>query len=235
MGGLEKPYFGPDNHNPYPKTYPQNQNIPQNPKPISSYQPSHQPHPNPNPNPYLLPKPKRESGRYLSEREMREKRTKGLCFKCDEPWSLSHVCRNREMRIILIEDDDVIGEGERGPIESSPVFEHEDPMAGISLQSLIGFTSPKTMKLEGEIDGTRVLVLIDSGATSNFISTPLVHKLGKTISACTTFGVTLGTDLKVYGEAVCKGISLELQGITILDEFFALELGSLDVILGVQL
>ena len=37
----------------------------------------------------------------------------------------------------------------------------EDPMAGITLQSIIGFTKPKTMKLEGEIAGTKVIILID--------------------------------------------------------------------------
>lgn len=90
------------------------------------------------------------------------------------------------------------------------------------------------MKLEGEIEGRKVLVLVDSGATSNFVSTSLIHTLGKKLSECTAFGVTLGTGMKVYGDGVCKGLTLELQGITISDDFFALELGNLDVILGIQ-
>lgn len=86
----ENQYFGPNNLNPYPKPYPQPTNFPQNPKPVSSYNPN----PNSNTNPYFLPKPKGDRGRMLSEKEMRKRRSKGLCFKCDESWSLSHVCKN---------------------------------------------------------------------------------------------------------------------------------------------
>ena len=49
--------------------------------------------------------------------------------------------------------------------------ELEDPMTGLSLQSIIGFTKPKTMKLIGQIVGKEERVLIDSRASSNFIST----------------------------------------------------------------
>lgn len=55
--------------------------------------------------------------------------------------------------------------------------ELEDPLAEITLQSLIRFTQPKTMMLEGKIEGKRVLVLIDSRDPSNFISTPIVKHM----------------------------------------------------------
>ena len=109
----------------------------------------------------------------------------------------------------------------------------EDPLQGISLQSLIGFTNPKTMKMEGSIEGNTVLVLIDSGATSN-ISTSVARRLGFPCTDYKPFGVTLGTGTKVYGEGICRQVYLSSQGVEIVEDFFYLELGSLDVILGVQ-
>lgn len=155
---------------------------------------------------------------------MREKRSKGLCFKCDEKWSLTHVRKHQEMRVILAEQSDEDDGGEerenQGEITET---EQNDPLAGITLQSSIGFTKPKTMKLEGTIKGQTLFVLIDSGASSNFISTPTAQLLGLSISACTSFGVTLGTGVKVFGDGICKGSELRLQGIVIEDDFFALE------------
>ena len=54
------------------------------------------------------------------------------------------------------------------------------------------------------------------------------------ISLRKAFGVTLGTGLEVFGDGIYAKLRLTLQGIEICDRFFALELGSLDIILGVQ-
>lgn len=69
----------------------------------------------------------------LSDGELREKRSKGLCFKCDEKWSLSHVCRNRELRLILVEDGGAAASGVEDIEELNNEMVAEDPLHGISL------------------------------------------------------------------------------------------------------
>lgn len=78
-------------------------------------------------------------------------------------------------------EDDI---AELTPSEAPVPQENDDPLVGITLQSLIGFTYPKTMKFEGEISGKRVLVLLDSEATNNYISTSFAVELGLEISNC---------------------------------------------------
>lgn len=105
---------------------------------------------------------------------MRDRRARGLCFKCDERWSLIHVCKNRELRIILTEEiGDDHDEFQAGTGDLLP--EENVPMAGITLQSLVGFRKPKTMELEGLLAGEKVIILIDSGASNNLSQHPLLE------------------------------------------------------------
>ena len=73
------------------------------------------------------------------------------------------------------ENDDV--EKESLVDDEQQLPEIEDPMADMSLQSLIGFTKPKTMQLEGAIAEKGVMILIDSGATNNFITTLIAQQI----------------------------------------------------------
>lgn len=44
----------------------------------------------------------------------------------------------------------------------------------LSLNSIVGLFDLRTLKLKGEVHRVKVVVLIDSGATHNFISTNLL-------------------------------------------------------------
>lgn len=41
----------------------------------------------------------------LTATEAQANRAKGLCYRCDETWHMGHVCRNRELHVILESDD----------------------------------------------------------------------------------------------------------------------------------
>ena len=60
------------------------------------------------------------------------------------------------------------------------------PLAEISLNSVVGLTNPKTLQARGCVGEQSVVVLIDPGATHNFISIKLTEKMK--IPAMTTVG-----------------------------------------------
>ena len=64
------------------------------------------------------------------------------------------------------------------------------------------------MKLQGRVDGQEVVVLIDCGASHNFISMDLVEKLGMPSVDTHSFGVLMGTGLSVKGVGLCLGVKL---------------------------
>lgn len=63
----------------------------------------------------------------------------------------------------------------------------------MSLNSLVGFDSPRTLKVKGEIQGKIVVILIDGGAMHNFILEEIVQELQLAVSLSEDYGVVLGT------------------------------------------
>lgn len=104
-------------------------------------------------------------------------------------------------------------------------------MVELSLNSVVGLTTPKTMKLKGSVLGQSVIVLIDCGATHNFISAELAGKLALPVTHTASYGVLMGTGLSVRGGGICKGVTVSLPSIDIVDDFLPLQLGCTDVIL----
>lgn len=43
--------------------------------------------------------------RRLSEKELQDKRAKGLCFRCDGKWSVGHKCQRRELSVLLTHEE----------------------------------------------------------------------------------------------------------------------------------
>ena len=82
--------------------------------------------------------------------------------------------------------------------------------------------------------GQEVIVLIDCGASHNFISTDMVAKLGIPYVDTHNFGVLMGMGLSIQVAGFCKGVILQLQNIEIQTDFLPLILGSADVILGMH-
>lgn len=105
--------------------------------------------------------------------------------------------------------------------------------ANLNSNSVMGMDSPRTMKLEGEIRGRRVVTLIDSGATYNFISERLVADLEIPVHKA-RYTVVLGDDRKVTGIGRCEGIQLMVSELTIRQDFLPFSLGGVDIILGME-
>lgn len=170
----------------------------------------------------------------LSDSELQARREKGLCFKCDEKFSPGHRCKNKTLQLLVVTDDD------EEVTEDATITDEEESatevteIAEITLNSVIGFTAPKTMRLRGWIGEQEVVVMVDSGATHNFISKEVVSQLNLPVSDTSCYGVTMGTGLSIKSEGVCRRVVLTLPEVVIIEDFLPLELGSSDVILGMK-
>jgi len=176
-------------------------------------------------------------GRRLSQAELEERSRKGLCFKCGEKWGPEHVCKMKHFQLVLVEGEDE-EEAEEKEDETENVKVDETEMEfktlQLSLKSKEGLTSNNSFKTWGHIGGRQVLMLIDCGATSNFISKELVQELQLPVKPTPEFVVEVGNGDKISNRGVCKDLQLEVQGLNIVQNFFLLDLGGTEVVLGME-
>jgi hypothetical protein len=106
---------------------------------------------------------------------MVECQLKHLCYNCDDKYFPRHKCK--EQKIFMSISEDISEEYEETPpvsessesIDITPSSNPPKVELVISLNSLTGFSSPQTLKLIGYIKHRKVIILVDSGSTHNFI------------------------------------------------------------------
>ncbi|GKC38897.1 putative mitochondrial protein [Tanacetum coccineum] len=168
----------------------------------------------------------------IDRSKLADKRSKGLCFKCDEKFTIGHRCPSKTLQVLLVMDEEDKDDEEN--VENKEGSHIHLDSVEVSLNSLLGFTSPRTMKIRGILRGVVVTVLIDSEATHNFLSKVLVARLGLCVSRNNSIGVMLGNGGFEESVGLCKEVVLSLSGLQIIEDFFPFELGSADVILGIK-
>ncbi|XP_022636349.1 uncharacterized protein LOC111241659 [Vigna radiata var. radiata] len=121
---------------------------------------------------------------------------------------------------------------DEGDESKEEVGEETKPME-LSACSAEGLTPLKTMKLIGLIREKRVVVLIDSGANHNFISRRVVEELKLPVVDMPSYTVSLGDDHKKVTRGRCETVRISLGDTTVEEELYVLELGGVDVVLGI--
>ncbi|KAL2469553.1 Ty3-gypsy retrotransposon protein [Abeliophyllum distichum] len=199
-GSMEEKFFGPPARE-FTQLNPRSLTI-LNPNPISAFPYSNSPTTSKPGGQRFLPTGKASNPPFkrLSEAELQLKKEKGLCFRCDEKYTVGHRCKNKELQVLLVQEGDEWEveegiEGEASTEEGNEVGE----VVELSLNSVVGLTPPRTMKVKGKIAAQEVVILIDCGASHNFISTELVQKLGLPRTATNGYGVIMGTRIGSAG------------------------------------
>jgi hypothetical protein len=106
---------------------------------------------------------------------MAKRQLKGLCYNCDDKYFLGHKCK--EKKIFMAISEDISEEDIETPLlfespETPDITPPSNPLEVelvISLDSLTRFSAPQTLKLIGYIKHQKVIILVDSGSTHNFI------------------------------------------------------------------
>ncbi|KAD6119553.1 hypothetical protein E3N88_10824 [Mikania micrantha] len=183
----------------------------------------------------------RERGvRSLSRTEWEERRKKGLCYQCGQLYGPGHRCPEGKLRVLLLGDDeDERATGDLMALETSPPDTPDDSVAGTCLAlEMAGLSVHKgvlsTFKLEGAIQGIPICLLVDSGATHNFISTQLVSALDIPSETFAGIHIRLGDGHVVFIQKQCVNLQVQIGSCTYSINTLVFETGDLDLILGMD-
>lgn len=136
---------------------------------------------------------------------------------------------NEDGEIIVAEaEEEIVGEeGECSVLDSQTVLEG----CGIKQEN---FQPLETLKVEGSLNGIPLLILVDSGATHNFISPKIVKALGIPMQEMEKgLGIRLGDGNRVVTKGKCSKLEVSVGKCTCEIDAWVLDMGGLDVILGV--
>ncbi|GJZ12283.1 putative mitochondrial protein [Tanacetum coccineum] len=159
----------------------------------------------------------------LTKAEFADKRSNGVCFRCDQKFTPGHRCASPALQVVLVDKenkDDGVAE-----------------MAKVSINSLAGWTSNYTMRLRGILGGEEIVVLIDCGASYNLISAKLVERLGIMVMDTAPFGSNIANGETVYNQGICKGVIISFPELQVVEDLLHFNTGNtryFDVILGIK-
>jgi hypothetical protein len=177
----------------------------------------------------------------ISPTQMRERREKGLCYNCDDKWHLAHKCKPPKLFLMssteplpndTLEDLGLDHLDKAAPVLEPIIQEVVDPE--ITLHAISGSLAPKTMCFFGSIRSKKLVILLDSDSTHNFINLAAVPVafLGPLTPLQSRVRVANGETLLCTGK--CNSVSIRVQGTTITADFYLLPLGGCNIVLGVD-
>jgi hypothetical protein len=176
----------------------------------------------------------------LTRAEMAERQLKGLCYNCDDKYFPGHKCKEQNLFMALSEDtqedDDDTSPVPESP-ETSEINPPSDPPAEepiISLNALTSFSAPQTLKLIGYIKHRKVIILVDSGSTHNFIHRRIAQETHCYIHAVNNFQIMIanGGSMKCGGR--CENVRLQIGDYNLKSHMFAIDMGGCDIVLGAE-
>lgn len=131
-------------------------------------------------------------GRPIPNKEVEERRAKGLCFWCDEKFTPGHKCAkklyNLEVRIGELTDSEEQEETDNMELDQ-PAEENEEEEPLISIHALTGEPAHQTLKAVGKVGKHQFLILVDSGSSHNFLDSDLASKLHCELQEVKLFGL----------------------------------------------
>jgi hypothetical protein len=176
----------------------------------------------------------------LTQAEMAERQLKGLCYNCDDKYFLGHKCKEHNLFMAISEE--ILEEDEETPSmskspESTDITPPSDPPKVepvISLNALTGFSTPQILKLISYIKHQKVIILVDSGSTHNFIHCRISQETHCYIHAVNNFQIMIanGGSMKCGGR--CENVHLQIGDYHLKSYMFAIDMGGCDIMLGVE-
>eukprot|EP00253_Pinus_taeda_P028807 PITA_28807 len=178
-----------------------------------------------------LPQPIR-----LTPQQLEEKRAKGICYSCDRKYTKGHKCAKKKLFYIDFEEEE---EKEQEMSKEEDILQEqtlvkEEMNLTTSCNELAGITTPQAIRIEGHIKKKKVIVLIDSGSTHNFIHCKIAKEVNCFLYPAPECQVMVASGGIVNCSRHYHNIKLSMGEYVLNNPILSIPMGGVDVVLGVQ-
>jgi hypothetical protein len=174
----------------------------------------------------------------LTRDEMDECQLKGLCYNCDDKYLPSQKCKEQKIFMAIFEDileEDVDTPLMPESLEITNINPPSDPPEVepiISLNALTGFSSPQTLKLISYIKHRKVIILVDSGSTHNFIHRRIAQETHCYIHVVNNFQIMIVNGGSMKCGRHYENVRLQICDYHLKSHIFVIYMGGCDIVLG---
>ena len=105
---------------------------------------------------------------------------------------------------------------------------------GITLYVLTRTPTPGTMRVRGNINGSGLVILVNTGSTHNFVDALLVSSLQLKVDVSRILEIKVANGTVVRTQGFCSSVSVCVQRVEFCVQFHVLALGGCDAVLGIQ-
>ncbi|XP_026396304.1 uncharacterized protein LOC113290936 [Papaver somniferum] len=171
----------------------------------------------------------------LTPAQMNVRRDQGLCYNCDKFYQPGHFCKTQQLFMLVASEEEqssmTVDDSEEEA--SSPTNSGESTME-ISLHAFTGIITLYTIRVPGKLHKRKILVLIDTSGTNNFVDKTLAEQLHLHIGPISQMLVTVANGDTIIGEGVCSAFKWSMQDHQFSGDLRVLPLGGCDMVLGVD-
>ncbi|CAN6680565.1 unnamed protein product [Malus baccata var. baccata] len=142
----------------------------------------------------------------LSPEEIQKKWERGECWFCTDKWTVGNKCGLKQLLMLDVLDTEGV---------ELPPSDIRCPKPSMELSSCAFYGTgenhtTRTMKVDGQLNGHHVRILLESGNTHNFIDSKLLKQWGQPVSPTTNFEVMIADGGKVRSSGCCMDATLSL-------------------------
>lgn len=91
-----------------------------------------------------------------------------------------------------------------------------------------------TLQVQGMLKKQTVLMLVDSGSTSNFIDLHFAKRIGLQLAPLHAVSVSVADGFSFPIQCMCKQLTWSMQGVTFCSDFYVIPIGGYGMVLGIQ-
>jgi len=142
---------------------------------------------------------------------MQLRREKGLCYTCDDKFTPTHKCPNKQYLLLCFTDAKDQHPDKDFPTASIEDIEHTTDNAlqhHLLYNALKGSTRLGTMRFHGSINGLTVQILLNIGNSDNFLHPRIAQHLKLLVEPISSFLVLVGNGNALRVEGLVNAISV---------------------------